>query len=635
MSDERHYNINKLNRLFAIASIVLFLSLVWLFVDDYSRSWKKYQAAFRELEIEKTRVKHDGEANKLQALPEYQALQQEIADAQKTIADRCSNSADVKKKKNLAPREPQFQKLQGSVQDLKLKVEESDQKIAAQHSRQAECKNKAKELKRQENNLSKQAAVLERKLRRIDPDQMTFANYVADLVRDLPILALASPKSKIEQIVLNDITDDVNFMRVPKVDRCTTCHLGATNPDYKDAPQPFRTHPNLELFLSTNSAHPLEEFGCTTCHGGRGRGTGFNNSAHTSASEQQKKAWEKKYRWEAYHHWETPMYPLPYVEAGCFKCHSGETTIKGAEKLNLGLNLIEKAGCYSCHTIDKYKDWPKPGPDLTHLATKVSKEWAYHWIEDPKSFRHNTWMPSFYNQSHNSDPESLRRGQQEIQAMVHYLFAASEEFKLPSMPTWGDPKKGEETVSSIGCFACHNLQHELAAAPRTNDSLRREHGPNLTGLGAKTSKVWIYNWLKDPNRYHPETRMPNLRLSDEEAADAAAFLAEDKDVELMNKPVPPLDEAVVDQIVKSFMVKANTAQQTADQMAKMNLDDKLFYAGEKLIGHYGCFSCHNIKGFENYKPIGTDLTEEGSKSAERLDFGFIHIDHTKQAFCRL
>ena len=54
---ERHYNINKLNRLFAAASIVLFFALIWLFMDDYSRSWKKYQKAFRDLELEKTRVK--------------------------------------------------------------------------------------------------------------------------------------------------------------------------------------------------------------------------------------------------------------------------------------------------------------------------------------------------------------------------------------------------------------------------------------------------------------------------------------------------------------------------------------------------------------------------------------------------
>ena len=59
----------------------------------------------------------------------------------------------------------------------------------------------------------------------------------------------------------------------------------------------------------------------------------------------------------------------------------------------------------------------------------------------------------------------------------------------------------------------------------------------------------------------------------------------------------------------------------------MGLPEKLTFAGEKLIRHYGCYGCHEITGFENDKPIGTDLTEEGSKSVHKLDFGFVDIEH--------
>ena len=50
-NQERHYNILKLNRLFAISTLVF--TAVWLivFVDDYQRPWKKYQKEFRLLEI--------------------------------------------------------------------------------------------------------------------------------------------------------------------------------------------------------------------------------------------------------------------------------------------------------------------------------------------------------------------------------------------------------------------------------------------------------------------------------------------------------------------------------------------------------------------------------------------------------
>ncbi len=50
-----------------------------------------------------------------------------------------------------------------------------------------------------------------------------------------------------------------------------------------------------------------------------------------------------------------------------------------------------------------------------------------------------------------------------------------------------------------------------------------------------------------------------------------------------------------------------------------------------MIGRYGCFSCHDIKGFEKAQPIGTDLSEEGSKLVTRLDFAFItDIPHTSK-----
>ena len=62
----------------------------------------------------------------------------------------------------------------------------------------------------------------------------------------------------------------------------------------------------------------------------------------------------------------------------------------------------------------------------------------------------------------------------------------------------------------------------------------------------------------------------------------------------------------------------------------MDLHGKEVYAGEKLIAHYGCYACHKIPGFEDAKPIGTELTEEGSKAVHRLDFGFVHLAHTRE-----
>jgi len=53
---ERYYNILKLNKWFAISSILFTLIWVLTFANDFNRPWKKYQIQFRQMEIEKTRA---------------------------------------------------------------------------------------------------------------------------------------------------------------------------------------------------------------------------------------------------------------------------------------------------------------------------------------------------------------------------------------------------------------------------------------------------------------------------------------------------------------------------------------------------------------------------------------------------
>jgi len=52
-------------------------------------------------------------------------------------------------------------------------------------------------------------------------------------------------------------------------------------------------------------------------------------------------------------------------------------------------------------------------------------------------------------------------------------------------------------------------------------------------------------------------------------------------------------------------------------------DPKLKEEGKKWIKHYGCAGCHEISGLEEEGRIGTELTAEGSKPVERLDFALL------------
>jgi len=663
---ESHYDLQKLHKFFAFAVFTLLIALLALFAKDYAREWKQYQQSYRELEVEKAKVKYDLESKNLSANEDYQKLLKEVEAANTALKSKAgeiktlrTDSDALQATINILTKQSQFAKAESDtlkydyevarshkqpraeamkkkidelgekIERLRVEIEEKQAEQDAENNKVKAIEKESKDLEKQRSKIGKKSELLEKKINRSDFERMSVANRVAEAIRDLPVIELANSNYRVKQIVLTEITDDVNFMRVPKVDRCITCHLGIDNPDFKDAQQPLRAHPNLELFVSKDSPHALDEFACTTCHLGRGRATGFVSAVHTPRNDRQRKEWEKKYNWREDRHWETPMLPVGFTEASCFKCHTNQEVIKGAEKLNLGLNLIERAGCYNCHTIDKYKDWPKSGPSLEHLASKTTPEWTYRWIDDPQSIRPNTWMPSFFHLSNNDDPQSIARSQQEIHAIVAFLFANSKPYDTQAPEIKGDAVKGEEIVASIGCFGCHQIKKDEKRTDRTRDQLRREHGPNLVGLGTKTSKEWLYSWLKNPNRYHPETRMPSLRLSDQEAMDAAEFLSQDKS---NIKVLPMRNDKIIDEIVYDFIVKNSSVAQAKGEVAKMSQDEKLQFAGKRLIRQYGCFSCHTIPGFDNEKPIGAELTEEGSKNVHGLDFGLVHIDHTKQAW---
>ena len=110
---------------------------------------------------------------------------------------------------------------------------------------------------------TKQYTLTSNKLGKLDRSRMTMANKLGDIVRDLPILDFLDPYYKVNQIVVADVKYDVNFAAVPVVDRCTSYTFCIDNPDFSDAPQPYTSHPDLDLYVASNSPHPMNNFGCT------------------------------------------------------------------------------------------------------------------------------------------------------------------------------------------------------------------------------------------------------------------------------------------------------------------------------------------------------------------------------------
>ena len=664
---ERHYDIGRLNKWFAVGAGLLLVSMIAGFAQDYARPWKRFQREFRRIDREITRTAFAEQSELLAGNAAYDAAYGEALAAARTVDSlrddvRTADGEVLRKSAELATLSTRFQDARGQLERARYRNEQAHAGVtvpgaglrlsrteAELHGREETFAEIAAEFEAAELHLAdaesqlasfdaelrvaerslgavtEDATLLRRKLEREDPQYARLGVRIANFVRDLPILDLSQPALTVNQVVLPTIRENLNYVQVPRVDRCITCHVGAARADMEGITNPHGAHPQLELVLSAQSPHPLEEFGCTTCHGGRGRATDFVGTVHTPDSEFQRELWTEEYGWQEYHLWDEPMHPARYAESGCFQCHSGQLQVRGAEKLNYGLNIVEQAGCYSCHEIDYFADHPQRGPSLRHVADKLTPDFAFQWIKDPGGFRANSWMPSYFGQSNNSTSEDLARSDQEINAMVAFLFANSTPYDTRGVAPAGDAVRGEELVASVGCMACHQTADEArGAVQRTaagQQDLRRQFGPSFDGIGSKVSAEWLFSWVKEPASYHAATRMPNLRLTDEEAADITAYLTEQTNDGFL-RPAPPTDRTAIDAILLEFL--SNTAPVTIarERIAAMSATERVELAGERLVGQYGCYACHDVAGFENAKPIGTELTDIGRKNLHQFDFGF-------------
>jgi hypothetical protein len=114
------------------------------------------------------------------------------------------------------------------------------------------------------------------------------------------------PKIEVQQVLVRNVTEDLNFTQVPRIDRCQTCHMGIDNPAYAEAPQPFRTHPNLELYVAPESLSS-RRLRLYFCHEGRGRAITFTGVNHTPRTEEQRHEWEQVRMGEG-RSWDKPMF---------------------------------------------------------------------------------------------------------------------------------------------------------------------------------------------------------------------------------------------------------------------------------------------------------------------------------------
>lgn len=154
-------------------------------------------------------------------------------------------------------------------------------------------------------------------------------------------------------------------------------------------------------------------------------------------------------------------------------------------------------------------------------------------------------------------------------------------------PLTGTPQlgAGRAMLAHYGCVHCHRL-----TSPEGRTMAGTDDPPPLKHIAAKTTREWIFAWIKNPQAYATTATMPNFQLSDDDARDISAFL--------ISQSTPYTTEAI-----KLPPVPAT------DDAAALQQESSTY--GESF-----CASCHamqNAAGLLVGGDLGPELTRVGSK----------------------
>ncbi|HTQ37525.1 MAG TPA: c-type cytochrome [Pirellulales bacterium] len=303
-------------------------------------------------------------------------------------------------------------------------------------------------------------------------------------------------------LIAGDVLVKINDARVVDFDRALVNLL--TNVKWgqpleltirRGVPEPFSSHPRLDLFVGGSSPHPKDKFGCTICHQGQGSATSFEWASHTPNSPQQGRDWAHDYGWFNNHHWIFPMYPRAFDEASCLKCHHEVVDLEPSAKypdppaptLLKGYELVRNYGCFGCHEINGFNGPnTRVGPDVRAeptfyaAAQQIKADPGFAKLTDEEK----SWVERLIG---HPDDDSARRRLREFLVAD----AATKEPATPVLAPATDHLEGAlKDVETPGTF--------------------RKVGPSLRYVGSKDGFDFLYSWIRNPRDFRPSTKMPRF-----------------------------------------------------------------------------------------------------------------------------
>ena len=247
---------------------------------------------------------------------------------------------------------------------------------------------------------------------------------------------------------------------------------------------------------------------------------------------------------------------------------------------------------------------------------KMHKEWVPVWLQDPHKWRPGTKMPTF------------RLDQDEIKAIGAFIWQSGVTGDLPKQSQGRSGKRAKKRSRRAAAWPA--IRWAKAARSRGGT-----FAANLSRVGEKDNYDYLVRWIHNPRErtlpYCPFEKR-DLTADDYKKKGVPFVFDMDHDKcpndghELQVQQMTPMPSLrlTVDEARDIASYLMTRKHDGATYPAADYLDDpKLKSRGQFLVRYYGCAGCHEISGLEEEQRIGTELTKEGSKPLERLDFALL------------
>lgn len=215
--------------------------------------------------------------------------------------------------------------------------------------------------------------------------------------------------------------------------------------------------------------------------------------------------------------WSSQEFPSEPVPPTVFTHNVNAKALREGVRAREGRLLFAQLHCTACH--DGADLVPAKGTGMPELAqdapqfgefgSRYHEAWLAHWLNNPHDIRPGTPMPRVF-------PGAPKEGQVDQDAADIAAYLVSLGKPNDTQPNEELVPAGAALFANLGCIACHQT-------PEFQGEDEHNRVP-LAHLKAKWQAPALQAYLKDPQALYQWTRMPNFRLTGEEAEQLTAYL---------------------------------------------------------------------------------------------------------------